>query len=181
MPSQLEPMDSSNIAGDWTQRTHDLAVDEPEPADSAWPNPADGLVEYSRRLDSAKPMTWRSTNPNLRTRPGRTQQMDLPNRRFRSRRAGKFGWCVPGAGCPVPGSRCPVSSPLFIYVFVIDIFSLDHFTRTLQAALLPTTHCGHKRKQNCSKGGHCGAAVPSVERFAQACRQVKMHTHTFAL
>ena len=31
------------------------AVDEPEPADSAWPNPADGLVEYSRRLDSANP------------------------------------------------------------------------------------------------------------------------------
>ena len=55
MPSQLEPMDSSNIAGDWTQRTHDLAVDEPEPADSAWPNPADGLVEYSRRLDPANP------------------------------------------------------------------------------------------------------------------------------
>ena len=27
------------------QRTHDLAVDEPEPADSAWPNPADGLAE----------------------------------------------------------------------------------------------------------------------------------------
>ena len=37
------------------QRTHDLAVDEPEPADSAWPNPADGLIDYSRRLDSANP------------------------------------------------------------------------------------------------------------------------------
>jgi len=24
-------------------------------------------------------------------------------------------------------------------------FSLDHFTRKLQAALLPTTHCGHKQ------------------------------------
>ena len=60
-------MASSNIAGDWTQRTHDLAVDEPEPEDSAWPvdepepedsewsNPADGLIEYSRLLDSANP------------------------------------------------------------------------------------------------------------------------------
>ena len=37
------------------QVTHDLAVDEPEPADSAWPNPADGLIEYSRRLYSANP------------------------------------------------------------------------------------------------------------------------------
>ena len=46
-------MDSSNIAGDWTQRTHDLAADEPEPVDSAWPNPADGLVEYSRRFLNA--------------------------------------------------------------------------------------------------------------------------------
>ena len=54
-PGRTQQMDSSNIAGDWTQRTHDLAVDEPEPADSAWPNPADGLVEYSRRLDSANP------------------------------------------------------------------------------------------------------------------------------
>ena len=51
----MEQMDSSTIAGDWTQRTHDLAADEPEPADSAWPNPADGLVEFSRRLGSANP------------------------------------------------------------------------------------------------------------------------------
>ena len=54
-PGRTQQMDSSNIAGDCTQRTHDLAVDEPEPADSAWPNPADGLIEYSRLLDSAKP------------------------------------------------------------------------------------------------------------------------------
>ena len=42
---RTQQMDSWTIAGDWTQRTHDLAVDEPEPVDSAWPNPADGLVD----------------------------------------------------------------------------------------------------------------------------------------
>ena len=83
------------------------------------------------------------TNPNLRTRPGRTQQMDLPNRRFRSRRAGKFGWCVPGARWPVAGARSLLRC-LFTFFFIY-LFSLDHFTRKLQAALLPTTHCGHKQ------------------------------------
>ena len=53
---RTQQMDSSTIAGDWTQRTHDLAADEPEPADSAVPNPADGLVEYSRRLVGSRPV-----------------------------------------------------------------------------------------------------------------------------
>ena len=49
---RTQQMDSSNLAGDWAQRTHDLAVDEPEPADSAWPNPADGLSsEYPELLN----------------------------------------------------------------------------------------------------------------------------------
>ena len=76
---RTQQMDSSNVAGDWTQRTHDLAVDEPEPADSAWPNPADGLIDYSRRPGGqglTEPKVANPTNPNLWTRRGRTQQMD---------------------------------------------------------------------------------------------------------
>ena len=61
-PGRTQQMDSSNLACDWTQRTHDLAADEPEPVDSAWPNPTDGLVEYSRRLDSANPSGSESSN-----------------------------------------------------------------------------------------------------------------------
>ena len=126
-------------------------------------------------------MTWRSANPNLWTRPGRTQQMDLPNRRFRSRCAGKFGWCVPGAGCPVPGSRCPVSSPLFIYVFYRHIF-LRPLHKNASGGLAPNNTLRPQKKTKlferralrcCSAiGGEIRTSMPTSENA---------HTHVCSM
>ena len=99
------------------QVTHDLSVDEPEPVDSAWPNPADGLVEYSRRLEAAKPMTWRSTNPE-KEKGTNVYQCALLKRMSPWRSTN-------------PKSKYPSQH--------------KYQRRKLQAALLPTTHCGHKQ------------------------------------